>query len=61
MSAYRYATQLVGSGVETVFHLGDLQVDLSGRSVLIGGEKIQLTPRLLTVLIRHAGKVLTHR
>jgi len=41
-----------------------LQVDLTRRSVHIGEQEIHLTPieyRLLTVLIRHAGKVLTHR
>ncbi|MFZ2407156.1 MAG: response regulator [Methylobacter sp.] len=60
----RHATQLTGDGVETLFCVGDLQVDLARRSVYIGEQEIHLTPieyRLLTVLIRHAGKVLTHR
>lgn len=60
----RRAAQLAGNGVETVFRVGDLQVDLSSRSVHIGEQEIQLTPieyRLLVALIRHAGKVLTHR
>jgi two-component system KDP operon response regulator KdpE len=60
----RHASQLAGDGVETVFRVADLQVDLSRRSVHIGEQEIQLTPieyRLLTVLIHHAGKVLTHR
>jgi two-component system KDP operon response regulator KdpE len=60
----RHAAQLAGDGVETLFHVGDLQVDLSRRSVHIGDQEIHLTPieyRLLTVLIRHAGKVMTHR
>ncbi|WP_437782677.1 response regulator [Sorangium sp. So ce1097] len=42
----------------------DVEVDLARRVVLRGGEEIHLTPieyRLLTTLIRHAGKVLTHR
>ncbi|MGZ4969406.1 MAG: response regulator [Methylobacter sp.] len=60
----RHATQLTGDSVETLFCVGDLRVDLSRRSVHIGDREIHLTPieyRLLTVLIRHAGKVLTHR
>ncbi|MGZ8184432.1 MAG: response regulator [Methylobacter sp.] len=60
----RHAAQLAGDGVETLFCVGDLQVDLARRSVYIGDQEIHLTPieyRLLTVLIRHAGKVLTHR
>ncbi len=60
----RHATQFAGDSVEMLFCVGDLQVDLSRRSVHIGDQEIHLTPieyRLLTVLIRHAGKVLTHR
>jgi Response regulators consisting of a CheY-like receiver domain and a winged-helix DNA-binding domain len=60
----RHATQLAGNSVKTLFSVGDLQVDLSLRSVHIGDREIHLTPieyRLLTVLIHHAGKVLTHR
>jgi len=60
----RRAAQLAGTGVETVFRVGDLQVDLSRRRVHLGEQEIQLTPieyRLLAVLIHHAGKVLTHR
>ncbi|KYF75813.1 response regulator [Sorangium cellulosum] len=46
------------------FAVQDVEVDLARRVVLRGGEEIHLTPieyRLLTTLIRHAGKVLTHR
>jgi two-component system KDP operon response regulator KdpE len=60
----RHSSQLAGDGVETVFRVGDLLVDLSRRCVNVGEQEIQLTPieyRLLTVLIHHAGKVLTHR
>jgi len=60
----RQAARLAGDSVETLFCAGDLQVDLSRRSVTVGDREIHLTPieyRLLTVLIRHAGKVLTHR
>ena len=44
--------------------LGDLRVDLGRRQVFASGKEIHLTPieyKLLTTLIRHAGKVLTHR
>ncbi|MGZ5614197.1 MAG: two-component system response regulator KdpE [Methylobacter sp.] len=60
----RHAAQLDGDSVDTRFCVGDLQVDLTRRSVHIGDREIHLTPieyRLLTVLIRHAGKVMTHR
>ncbi len=60
----RHAARLAGDSTETLFCVGDLQVDLSRRCVFIGEQEIHLTPieyRLLTVLIHHAGKVLTHR
>ncbi|HET8579049.1 MAG TPA: response regulator [Methylomirabilota bacterium] len=55
-----------GSGEtgEPVFTLGVLRVDQLRRQVLVDGKEVHLTPieyRLLTTLVRHAGKVLTHR
>ena len=50
--------------VESVFTLGDLKVDLGRRQVFVSEKEIHLTPieyKLLTALIRYAGKVLTHR
>jgi two-component system, OmpR family, KDP operon response regulator KdpE len=47
-----------------VFHCGPLQVDLSSRLVTIKGRDIKLTPTeysLLRLLVRNAGKVVTHR
>jgi two-component system KDP operon response regulator KdpE len=47
-----------------VFHSGPLQVDLSSRLVTIKGKEIKLTPTeysLLRLLVRNAGKVVTHR
>jgi two-component system KDP operon response regulator KdpE len=47
-----------------VFHSGSLQVDLSGRLVTLKGKEIKLTPTeysLLRLLVRNAGKVVTHR
>ncbi|WP_028449446.1 response regulator [Chitinibacter tainanensis] len=46
------------------FQFGDVSVDLVQRQVSKAGQAIHLTPieyRLLSTLIRHAGKVLTHR
>lgn len=47
-----------------VFEAGDLRVDVERRLVTRSGEKVSLTPteyELLCVLIRHAGRVLTHK
>ncbi len=50
--------------VEPVFIQGELKVDLVNRRVFVGDSEIHLTPteyRLLSLLVHHAGKVLTHR
>jgi len=47
-----------------VFEVGGLRVDLAARRVIVDAAEVHLTPteyRLLTTLIRHAGKVVTHR
>jgi two-component system KDP operon response regulator KdpE len=49
---------------DPVYQSGDLRVDLARREVVVQGRLIHLTPnefRLLSVLVRHAGKVLTHQ
>lgn len=46
------------------FRSGRLEVDLVSRTVKVGGKAIRLTATeysLLQLLVRHAGKVLTHR
>jgi len=46
------------------FEAGHLSVDLRTRRVTLSGREIHLTPieyRLLTTLVKHAGRVLTHR
>jgi two-component system, OmpR family, KDP operon response regulator KdpE len=48
---------------EPVFSSGSLKVDLVRRLVTTSGREVQLTPteyELLSVLVTHAGKVLTH-
>ncbi|WP_374090038.1 response regulator [Methylomicrobium lacus] len=47
-----------------MFVTGNLHVDLINRRVYNDGQEIHLTPiqyRLLAVLVKHAGKILTHR
>jgi two-component system KDP operon response regulator KdpE len=49
---------------KSVFVLDNLKVDLAKRQVFIDDREVHLTPieyRLLSVLIKHAGKVITHR
>jgi two-component system KDP operon response regulator KdpE len=51
-------------GGEQVFESGGLRMDLAARRVEVDGHEVHLTPieyRLLAVLVRNAGKVLTHR
>lgn len=62
--ALRRASVTAGGEEEGVFSVGELTVDMLHRRVAVGGAEVHLTPieyRLLTVLVRHAGKVLTHR
>jgi len=62
--ALRHAALPTGASPEPVFEAGGLRVDLVRREVRRGGQEVHLTPteyKLLTLLIRHAGKVLTHR
>jgi two-component system KDP operon response regulator KdpE len=61
--ALRHAAT-AGDPAEPVFESGDLRVDLPARRVWRGGQEVHLTPteyKLLTTMVRHAGKVLTHR
>ena len=49
---------------DAVFKVGELRVDLLHRQVLVGDKEIHLTPieyKLLTTMVRHAGKVVTHQ
>lgn len=60
----RRLTQSRVGRTEPVFQSGKLQVDLARRMVWVGEEEIHLTPiefKLLAVLVRHCGRVLTHR
>ncbi|MGH7251004.1 MAG: response regulator [Nitrospiraceae bacterium] len=49
---------------DPVFTTGQLRVDLGRRQVFVSDEEVHLTPieyKLLTTLVRYAGKVVTHR
>ena len=60
----RHAERTVREVEEQAYEAGDLAVDFARRRVAVKGEDVHLTPieyRLLTTLIKHAGKVLTHK
>ncbi len=49
---------------QAVFETGSLRVDLSTRKVYVSNHEVHITPieyRLLSILVRHAGLVVTHR
>jgi two-component system KDP operon response regulator KdpE len=51
-------------GAESTVSVGELEIDLAGRSVRRGGEEVHLTPiefDLLRALAVHRGKLVTHR
>jgi two-component system KDP operon response regulator KdpE len=61
--ALRHASRPAGSA-EPIFESGDLRVDLTRREVSVGGKPVHLTRnefRLLAVLVKNAGMVMTHR
>jgi two-component system KDP operon response regulator KdpE len=62
--ALRHATSAVSGEEGGVFEVDELKVDMVHRKVLVSGLEVHLTPieyRLLSALIKHAGKVLTHQ
>jgi two-component system KDP operon response regulator KdpE len=62
--ALRHVTSISTGVEEGVFSVDELRVDMTHRNVTVSGAEVHLTPleyRLLTVLVKHAGKVLTHQ
>jgi two-component system KDP operon response regulator KdpE len=62
--ALRHAARGASGPDDAVFRQGDLRVDLARRRVFVGEREVRLTRteyRLLATLVRHAGRVLTHR
>ena len=62
--ALRHAAHTSQEPGEPIFTVGDLRVDLARRQVYIAEQQVHLTPieyKLLTTLVRYAGRVVTHR
>jgi two-component system KDP operon response regulator KdpE len=62
--ALRRSAQVKEGTQEPIVVLGNITVNLEKRQVLRGSEEVHLTPieyKLLSVLIKHRGKVVTHR
>ena len=62
--ALRHGLHAISEPEEPVFCVGDLRVDLARRQVYVADQEVHLTPieyKLLTTLVRYAGKVVTHR
>jgi len=63
-AALRHVFHQSAIELESNFSTGNLRMDLAARRVFVGNEEVRLTAiefRLLSVLIRHAGRVVTHR
>jgi two-component system, OmpR family, KDP operon response regulator KdpE len=63
-TALRHAAKPDEEEADTCFTFGNVRVELGRRQVFVAEEEIHLTPieyKLLTTLVRHAGKVVTHR
>jgi two-component system KDP operon response regulator KdpE len=61
-TALRHTLPKSGEGV--ALEIGDLRIDLAAHTVTVKGESVHLTPleyKLLVLLMKNAGKVLTHR
>ncbi len=62
--ALRHAASRTKDAPATVFEAEGLKVDLAKRQVHVRGEEVHLTPieyKLLALLVRHAGKVVTQQ
>jgi two-component system KDP operon response regulator KdpE len=61
-AAMRRASAIAPPG--SVFRFGRIEFDAENRGIRVNGQDVHLTPhefKLLQVLIKHSGKVLTHR
>ena len=62
--ALRHAARTAADPLSSVVTIGQVKVDLAKRLVLVGETEVHLTPieyKLLVVLTKHAGMVLTHK
>ena len=63
-AALRRAAPLAADGPDTVIRFGEVQADFEKRLITVGSKEVHLTPneyKLLQVLIKHAGRVVTQR
>lgn len=63
-TALRHAARPDALEAESCFTFGDVRVELNRRLVFLADKEVHLTAieyKLLTTLVRHAGKVVTHR
>ena len=63
-AALRRAAPLAQDGADPVVRFGNVQADFEKRLITVGGQEVHLTPneyKLLQVLIKHAGRVVTQR
>ena len=62
--ALRHASRTDSGEPLAVFENGDLKVDVANRRVQVAQKEVHLTPvefKLMALLVKHSGKVLTHR
>jgi len=62
--ALRHAARPQATDASSTFTVRDLRIDFAARRVFVRDAEVHLTPieyKLLTTLVRHAGKVLTHQ
>jgi two-component system KDP operon response regulator KdpE len=62
--ALRHAARAAGEPAPEVLVVGELRIDFARREVALAGREVRLTPlewKLLALLAKHAGKVVTHR
>ena len=62
--ALRHAAQVASGSSEPEISIDNLRIDLPRRQVFVDGREVHLTPieyKLLVLMARNAGKVLTHR
>ena len=62
--ALRHAARAAGEPPAALLEIGALRIDFARREVALAGREVRLTPiewKLLALLAKHAGKVVTHR
>jgi two-component system KDP operon response regulator KdpE len=63
-AALRRAAPVAADGADSVIRFGDVEADFEKRVITVSGAEVHLTPneyKLLQVLIKHAGRVVTQR